>query len=98
MRNDLKTIREHSFHGVYHNGLDKSELFMGDLPLLMMSGEHGTEYMAMEYMQSNEWFEAIEELNNRLDDPRMPQFRNMEDAIFWTRKHNRNSFKPMEVK
>ena len=59
MTHDMKTIRAHSFHAVYHEAFDRSELFMGDLPCMVMSGEHGVEVMALEYMSSTEWHDAI---------------------------------------
>lgn len=70
-RNDLKTIRQYEFHAVYHAAFDRSELFLGDLPCLVMQGEHGVEVMALEYMSSNEWHDAIELYNNYQDDPRV---------------------------
>ena len=57
---DLKAIRAHNFHIVYHSSIDKTALYMGDLPCLMMSGEHSLELLAIEYMSSPEWHDANE--------------------------------------
>jgi hypothetical protein len=57
---DLKTVRQFQFHVVYHEGLDATQLFIGDLPCLTMKGEHGVELLALEYMSSHEWYDALQ--------------------------------------
>ena len=82
---DLKTIREYNFKVKYFEEINETALFICSTHCFTMKGEHDLETLAIDYMGSHEFNDALELYCTYQDDPRMG-YLSLEECVERIRK------------